>query len=144
MANRHLSRTIAMQSLFEWDFNNQAGDLKEIINTHLREFSEAPEDSGFVFELTEGVAKNLPSIDEIITKHAPEWPMDQIPVVDRNVLRLGVYELMFLKQVPPKVAINEAVELGKTFGGESSGKFVNGVLGTIYKEMGLEDRKDID
>ena len=97
-----------------------------------------------MFELTEGVAKNLPSIDEIITKHAPEWPMDQIPVVDRNVLRLGVYELMFLKQVPPKVAINEAVELGKTFGGESSGKFVNGVLGTIYKEMGLEDRKDID
>ena len=138
MANRHLSRTIAMQSLFEWDFNNRADDLKQIIETHLKEFSEAKQESGFVFELAEGVAGHLEEIDKIVQKHAPEWPMDQIPVVDRNVLRLGVYELMFLKQVPPKVIINEAVELGKTFGGESSGKFVNGVLGTLYKEIGPE------
>ena len=77
----------------------------------------------------------MPEIDKIITDTAPEWPLDQITVVDRNILRLGIYELMFAKEVPPKVAINEAVELGKAFGGESSGKFVNGVLGTLYKNL---------
>ena len=141
MANRHLSRTIAMQSLFEWDFNDGKDELLEIIKNHINEFAGAGDDPGFVFELTEGVAKNLPAIDEIIVKHAPEWPIAQIPPVDRNVLRLGVFELIFLKQVPPKVAINEAVELGKTFGGESSGKFVNGVLGAIYKEMNIADEQ---
>ena len=140
MANRHLSRTIAMQSLFEWDFNGQKEELTEIVRNHIKEFAGASEDTGFIFELVDGVAKNLSGIDVIITKHAPEWPIEQIPPVDRNVLRIGVYELMFLKQVPPKVAINEAVELGKTFGGESSGKFVNGVLGALYKEAGLEEK----
>jgi N utilization substance protein B len=135
MANRHLSRTIALQSLFEWDFNGQQGELKGIVENHVKEFADAGDDAAFIFELANGVAQNLPAINEIITKHAPEWPMDQIPPVDRNVLRLGVFELMILKQVPPKVAINEAVELAKTFGGESSGKFVNGVLGTLYKEI---------
>lgn len=135
MPNRHLSRTIAMQSLFEWDFNGRQGELKDIVNNQIREHSVEADETGFIFELAAGVAKNLAAIDEIITKHAPEWPMEQIPPVDRSVLRLGVFELLFLKQVPPKVAINEAVELGKTFGGESSGKFVNGVLGTLYKEM---------
>jgi len=135
MANRHLSRTIALQSLFEWDFNGQKDSLEEIVKEHIKEFAGAEEESGFVLELVNGVAGNLHQIDEIITKHAPEWPMDQVPPVDRNVLRLGVFELMLLKQVPPKVAINEAVELAKTFGGESSGKFVNGVLGALYKEI---------
>ena len=138
MANRHLSRTIAMQSLFEWDFNGRVGELKEITENQIKEMSVAEEDRAFVFELAEGTVKNIDEIDKIIVKHAPEWPIDQIPPVDRNVLRVGIFELMFLKQVPPKVAINEAVELGKTFGGESSGKFVNGVLGAIYKEMGLD------
>jgi N utilization substance protein B len=140
MANRHLSRTVAMQSLFEWDFNNQQDDLNVIVKNHLKEHGSQVDDNAFIFELAEGVQKNLPAIDEIIVKHAPEWPIAQIPPVDRNVLRVGVYELMFLKQVPPKVAINEAVELGKTFGGESSGKFVNGVLGTLYKELGFEEK----
>jgi N utilization substance protein B len=140
MANRHLSRTIAMQSLFEWDFNGRGEQLTDIINNHIKEFAGSSEDTGFIFELAQGVEKNLAAIDEIIIKHAPEWPMEQIPPVDRNVLRLGVFELLFLKQVPPKVAINEAVELGKTFGGESSGKFVNGVLGALYKE---NDKNDI-
>jgi N utilization substance protein B len=90
--------------------------------------------------LVNGVVKNLTAIDQIIVKNAPEWPMDQVPPVDRNVLRMGVFELMFLKQVPPKVAINEAVELAKTFGGESSGKFVNGVLGALFKEKEAEDK----
>ena len=138
MANRHLSRTLAMQSLFEWDFNGQQDDLKAIVKNHIAESAQIKDDQQFVFDLAGGVAKNLKAIDEIISKHAPEWPIEQISPVDRNVLRIGVYELMFLKQVPPKVAINEAVELGKTFGGESSGKFVNGVLGALYKELGLE------
>ena len=142
MANRHLSRTLAMQSLFEWDFNGQQGDLNSIAKNHIAESAQIKDDQQFVFDLAEGVVKNLKAIDEIIIKHAPEWPMEQIPPVDRNVLRIGVYELMVLKQVPPKVAINEAVELGKTFGGDSSGKFVNGVLGALYKELGLEDSAD--
>ena len=140
MANRHLSRTLAMQSLFEWDFNGQQGDLKTITQNHIKESAQFKDDEQFVFELVEGVSKDIAEIDKIIVKHAPEWPIEQIPPVDRNVLRIGVYELMFLKQVPPKVAINEAVELGKTFGGDSSGKFVNGVLGALYKEAGLEEK----
>ena len=106
MANRHLSRTIAMQSLFEWDFNDRKDDLEKILENHIQEFGSEVDDSTFVYQLARGVFENLAAIDEIITKHAPEWPMEQIPPVDRNVLRLGVYELMFLKQVPPKVAIN--------------------------------------
>ncbi len=133
MANRHLSRTIAMQSLFEWDFHGGHGDLKEIIQNNIGQFGANLDDTAFIFKLAEGVVANLPAIDEIITKNATEWPVDQITLVDRNVLRIGIYELMFLKEVPPKVAINEAVELAKTFGGESSGKFLNGVLGTLYK-----------
>jgi N utilization substance protein B len=139
MANRHLSRTIAMQSLFEWDFNGQKDELSGIVKNHIREFAGAEDDSGFIFELADGVAQNLQQIDGIIVKNAPEWPLDQIPPVDRNVLRMGIFELMLFKQVPPKVVINEAVELAKTFGGESSGKFVNGVLGALYKEIG-EDK----
>ncbi len=143
MANRHLSRTIAMQSLFEWDFNGRKEALNDIVKNQVKEVAGASDDTAFIFELAHGVEKNLVAIDEIIVKHAPEWPMNQVPPVDRNVLRLGVYELMFLKQVPPKVAINEAVEIGKTFGGESSGKFVNGVLGALYKELGLEEDRQV-
>ena len=142
MANRHLSRTVAMQALFEWDFNGQVDDLEQMVKNHRAEFATGKEDDGFSLELANGVKNNLAAIDAIIVKHAPEWPLDQIPPVDRNVLRMGVYEMLFLKQVPPKVAINEAVEIGKTFGGESSGKFVNGVLGTLFKEMGLNSKED--
>ena len=138
MANRHLARTVAMQSLFAWDFNNQEGDLKKIVAENLKQLSTPLQDSDFVYSLVNGVVEKLPQIDEILAHTAPEWPIDQTTVVDRNVLRLGIYELMFLKEVPPKVVINEAVELGKTFGGESSGKFVNGVLGTLYKKMDAE------
>lgn len=134
MANRHLCRQLAMQSLFEWDFNGQSGDLREIAEQQIANVGSKTEESEFVFELSEGVKNNLAAIDQLIVKHAPEWPLDQISLVDRNILRLGIYELSFLKQVPPKVAINEAVEIAKTFGGDASGKFVNGVLGTLYKE----------
>lgn len=135
MANRHLSRTVAMQSLFEWDFNGQTGNLNEVLENNLVQLAPGMEDTEFAHTLVKGVYEHIQEIDAIIVKTAPEWPLDQITPVDRNVLRLGIYELQFLKDVPPKVAINEAVELGKTFGGESSGKFVNGVLGTLYKDI---------
>ena len=139
MANRHLSRTIAMQSLFEWDFHNKKEDLKQIIQNNIQQFGAGIDDTAFIYELSEGVIAHMSEIDEIIVKNATEWPIDQITLVDRNVLRLGIYELLFLKQVPPKVAINEAVELAKTFGGDSSGKFLNGVLGTLYKTLSPEE-----
>jgi transcription antitermination protein NusB len=142
MSNRHLSRTIAMQSLFEWDFKERREDIKKIVENNIKEFASGADETNFVFELAQGVANKLPEIDEVITKTAPEWPISQVSFVDRNVLRLGIYELMFLRDVPPKVAINEAVELAKTFGGESSGKFVNGVLGTLFKQIVPEEDKN--
>lgn len=134
MANRHLSRTVAMQSLFEWDFNGQTGDLDEVLKNNLAQLAPGMDDTVFAETLVSGVREHISEIDAVIAKTAPEWPVDQITPVDRNVLRIGIFELQFLKDVPPKVIINEAVELGKTFGGESSGKFVNGVLGTLYKD----------
>lgn len=146
MANRHLLRTVALQALFEWDFNNQQGDLTEILHHALAEFAPGAEDTEFAGELVNGVIDNLGELDAIIVKTAPEWPISQITIIDRNVLRLGIFELMFAKKIPPKVAINEAVEMGKRFGGESSGKFVNGVLGTLFKtlepEGGEPDKTD--
>ena len=144
MANRHLSRSIVMQSLYEWDFKKKnPKQLEEIVGRNLKEFGPGLEDAKFVWKLIKGVIKYSPQIDKIIEKSAPEWPLEQITVVDRNVLRIGLYELLFgdRQEVPPKVAINEAIELAKTFGGESSGKFINGVLGTVYREIG-EPGKD--
>jgi len=137
MSSRHLSRSIAMQSLYEWDFSEKRPDLTKTIEKNLKEFGPSLEDPGFVWQLVTGVVQHLQEIDEIIEKAAPEWPLEQITIVDRNVLRIGLYELLFgdREAVPPKVAINEAIELAKSFGGESSGKFINGVLGTVYKEI---------
>lgn len=139
MASRHLCRSIAMQSLYEWDFfGRDDSKLKRVIAHNIKEFGPGLEDHGFVLNLVMETIKNLPKIDKVIEKAAPEWPLEQINMVDRNVLRLGLYELLFgpHNEVPPKVAINEAIELAKTFGGESSGKFINGVLGTVYREIG--------
>lgn len=144
MASRHLARSIVMQSLYEWDFKGRHNSaLQEIIDHNTREFGPGMENQEFVKSLADGVINRIEDIDAIISKAAPQWPIEQISMVDRAVLRLGVYELVFgnYEEVPPKVAINEAIELGKSFGGESSGKFVNGVLGTIYKELG-EPRKE--
>ena len=144
MANRHLSRSVALQSLFEWDFKGQvAHSLKEITQHNIAEFAPGIDDTDFIHNLVFGVEQHQRAIDALITQSAPDWPLAQITNVDRNVLRLGIYELKFAQatDVPPMVAINEAIELAKTFGGASSGKFVNGVLGTIYKEMG-EPRKN--
>lgn len=144
MANRHLSRSIAMQSLYEWDFwGRDKARLKEAVEKNITEFGPGMEGTDFVWRLVNGVVENLEKLDQIIEKSAPEWPLDQITIIDRNILRLGLYELLFgnRDEVPPKVAINEAIELAKGFSGESSGKFVNGVLGTIYREIG-EPQKD--
>lgn len=141
MANRHLSRTIAMQTLFAWDFNGREKKLKDIINENFFNFAPDFNDGGFAEELVSQVFSNLEKIDAYISKYAPEWPIDQITIVDRNVLRLGIYELVFSDKVPPKVAINEAIEVAKNFGGESSGKFINGVLGSIYNKMSEKEKK---
>lgn len=146
MANRHLQRSIAMQSLFEWDFNG--GDKENIlgiVDKNIQELAIGIEETDLVLGLVEGVLNNQTDIDELIEQCAPEWPLAQITVVDRNILRIGIHELLYgnYENVPPKVAINEAIELAKTFGGPNSAKFVNGVLGTIYREMG-EPLKDDD
>jgi len=146
MSNRHLSRTVAMQTLYEWDFThslseqpkvNQAEltEINQLVAKNKREFAPGLDDQGFVDNLIAGVLKHCQEINDYIRRFAPEWPIEQITNVDRNILRLGIYELVFASDVPAKVAINEAIELAKGFGGESSGKFVNGVLGAIYKNM---------
>lgn len=138
MASRHLSRSIALQSLYEWDFWGKKPELLEaIVKRNIEEFGPGLEDQTFVWQLITGVISHIVDLDKIIEKAAPEWPLSQITIIDRNVLRLGLYELLYedKKEVPPKVAINEAIELAKTFGGENSGKFINGVLGTVFKEI---------
>lgn len=127
-----------MQSLYEWDFAGKEPEkLEAIVEKNIQEFGPGLEDKTFVWQLINGVVTNIGNLDKIIAKAAPEWPIDQITIIDRNILRMGLYELLYgdKKEVPPKVAINEAIELAKTFGGESSGRFINGVLGTVYKEM---------
>lgn len=151
MANRHLSRSIVLQTLFEWDFlpkdkkesGNESDLTREVLERNLKEFAPGHEDDHFVYALLGEVAKRRAQVDEIIVHAAPDWPIEKISVVDRNILRIGLTELLFgdRKEVPPKVAINEAIELAKTFGGENSGKFINGVLGAVYKELG-EPGKD--
>lgn len=137
MSSRHLARSIAMQSLYEWDFYNQKPDLNDIVERNLEEFGPGLNEKEFVYVLIKGVVENLDALDDLIQKTAPQWELNQISLVNRNVLRIGLFELLYAnkKEVPPKVAINEAIELAKNFGNISSGKFVNGVLGTIFKEM---------
>lgn len=119
-------------------------ELAGIVERNIKEFASGLEEVGFIYQLVEGVTKHSSELDKIIEKSAPQWPLDQIAIIDRNVLRLGLFELLFgnREEVPPKVAINEAIELAKSFGGDSSGKFVNGVLGTIYREIGEPGKDD--
>ena len=145
MANRHLSRSIVLQTLFEWDFMSK--DQKEtetIVTRNCEEFAPGVADVPFMKKLLRGVLEKTDDLNNIIEKAAPEWPLDKISTVDRNILRMGLYELLFSdrKEVPSKVAINEAIELAKSFGGDKSGKFVNGVLGAVYKEMGEPGKDD--
>jgi transcription antitermination protein NusB len=144
MANRHLSRSIVLQTLFEWDLNDiEKKNVPEVLERNISEFAPNKTDAPFIEKLLDGVLGKQPELDQVIEKAAPEWPIDRISPVDRNILRLGLYELLFAdrKEVPAKVAINEAIELAKQFGGENSSRFVNGVLGAVYKEIG-EPGKD--
>lgn len=139
MANRHLSRSIVLQTLFECDERSiEKINAEAILLRNTIEFGGGTTDNGFMFQLLETVLSKKSEVNKIIEKAAPDWPIDKISAVDRNVLRIGLTELIFSdrEQVPAKVAINEAIELAKNFGGESSGKFVNGVLGAVYKELG--------
>ncbi len=136
-SNRHLGRIVAMQTLYEEDFREgaeQSPKLDDILERNLGQYEGVIEDTNFVRDLVSGVIKNAAKIDDLIIPAAPEWPIDQIARVDKVILRLAIYELIIKRDVPPKVAINEAVELAKAFGGENSSKFVNGVLGTIYRQ----------
>jgi len=137
MASRHLSRSIVLQSLYEWDFYNKKPNLKDIVERNIKNFGPGLEELDFIWQLVDGITSHMPEIDNIIEKAAPEWPIAQIAMIDRNVLRIGLYELLYADkdEVPPKVAINESIELAKTFAGQTSGKFVNGVLGTVYKQI---------
>ena len=136
-ANRHLGRIVALQTLYEQDFRLECGDksfkLSQVIDRNFERYADTIEDRKFVDELVLGVDKNKAKLDGIIGPVAPEWPIEQIARIDRIILRMGVFELMFDQKVPPKVVINEAVELAKAFGGDNSSKFINGVLGTVFR-----------
>ncbi len=139
MGSRHLSRSIAVQTLYELDFlQDKAPTLDEIVGRNVEEFGPDLKDVEFAKRLVQNTLAHKDEADAIIVKAAPEWPLDKINLVDRNILRMGLYELIWgnHQEVPERVAIDEAIELAKEFGGESSGKFINGVLGTIYREMG--------
>lgn len=145
MANRHLARSVVLQTLFEWDTASVPDEgATEVLTRNAEEFGGSDTDRPFMETLLSGVIAKKQDLDLIITKAAPDWPLEKIAPVDRNILRLGLYELLFADrtQVPPKVAINEAIELAKVFGGESSGRFVNGVLGAVYKEIGSPGKDD--
>ncbi len=137
-SNRHLGRIIALQTLYEEEFRREAGDkdfdLNEVLKRNIQRYEQTVEDTDFIRRLVLGVSKNALSLDKKLQPVAPEWPIEQIARMDRTVLRIGLYELDNENDVPPKVVINEAVELAKSFGGDNSSKFVNGVLGTLLKQ----------
>ena len=146
MANRHLSRSIVLQTLFEWDLNNiERADISGVLDRNMSEFAPNKADSPYMEKLLDGILGKQSELDLIITKAAPEWPIERISPVDRNILRLGLFELLFAdrSEVPAKVAINEAIELAKQFGGDNSSRFVNGVLGAVYKEIGEPGKEEM-
>lgn len=139
-SNRHLGRIVALQTLYEIEFRQEVGDsevdVADILTRNLEKYKSSVDDVEFVRGLIDGVTTHKAELDDKLRPLAPEWPIEQISRIDRTVLRLGLYELLFSRAaVPPKVAINEAVELAKTFGSDNSGKFVNGVLGTAYRSL---------
>lgn len=137
MATRHLIRTVILQSLYEWDFYGQKTDLTKVLERNLTEFAPGIDEPEFAWKILKNLVDHRKEIDEIIVRAAPEWPLDKIAPIDRNVLRIGLSELLYAdpNEVPPKVAINEAIEMAKNYGGPNSSRFVNGVLGTVYREM---------
>lgn len=136
---RHAARIVALQTLFEWSFNST--DLDEIIARDANELDVPSIDLDLTNFLVKGVSSNLDAIDQIIIGAAPEWPIEQIAKIDLAALRIAIFELYIARSVPPKVAIDESIELGKEYGGENSGKFINGVLGTVVKNLMPEVNK---
>ncbi len=138
-ANRHLGRIVALQTLYEQDFRREVNDpgldLEDVLARNIARYEETIEDKAFIESLVRGVSAKGDALDDVIRPVAPEWPIEQIARMDRVILRIGVYELMFDETVPPKVVINEAVELAKAFGGDNSSKFINGVLGTVLRNQ---------
>jgi N utilization substance protein B len=153
-SNRHLSRIVAFQTLYEWEFLTRKVEshkkeakqvktyLKPIVDRNYEEFAGSIESRDFIDNLVWGVIDSKEELDKIIAPAAPEWPIEQIAMVDLIILRMGIYELLFAKEVPPKVAINEAVELAKAFGGQNSSRFINGVLGTVYRASDIYNPED--
>ncbi len=138
-SNRHLGRIVALQTLYEQDFRVEAGDgsfdLAEVLERNIARYKDTVEDTAFIGNIVHGVSKQLDKLDAVLQPLAPEWPIGQIARMDRIILRMGAYELLHNPDVPPKVVINEAVELAKAFGGENSSKFINGVLGTLLRQQ---------
>ncbi|HCC83977.1 TPA: transcription antitermination factor NusB [Candidatus Uhrbacteria bacterium] len=146
MSNRHLARTMAMQALYEWDFRGQdTSRIPELVAYVKQEFAKDFDDGGYVERQVEAIVSKVAELDADLERFAPNWTVSGMTVMDRNILRLGMFELKYDSAIPSKVAINEAIELGKTFGGDASGKFVNGVLGAVYKAMvAAGELKDAD
>lgn len=142
-SSRHLFRIIAMQSLYEKEFREDL-ELDDILKRNIEKVIPDADDTEFLEKMIAGVVKHEEELDKLITKYAPEWPLDQIPVIDKVLLRISIYELLHDPEIPPKVAINEAVELGKSYGGENSSKFVNGVLGSVFTDFDLENKEVIE
>lgn len=141
MANRHFSRIQTVQALYEWDFRKKE-DSKIILERNIRESGAKDVDLEFVNKILEGVTKKIENIDKTIKESAPEWPLEQIAIIDKTILRVAIYELLYSDDVPPKVAIDEAVELAKSFGGDNSSKFINGVLGAVFRKSDKYDEKE--
>ncbi|HUY53334.1 MAG TPA: transcription antitermination factor NusB [Candidatus Dormibacteraeota bacterium] len=137
-SNRHLGRIIVLQTLYEQEFRQESGDstvdINQIIHRNIDRYRKTSNDEDFIEKLVNGVFKEGQNLDDLIQPLATDWPIDKIARMDRLVLRIGIYELLNQDNIPPKVIINEAVELAKAFGGENSSKFINGVLGSFYRE----------
>jgi transcription antitermination protein NusB len=146
-ANRHLGRIVALQTLYEQDFRREVEDpgldLEDVLARNISRYEETIEDKAFIENLVRGVSAKQTDLDDVIRPVAPEWPIEQIARIDRVTLRIGVYELLFEDSVPPKVVINEAVELAKAFGGDNSSKFINGVLGTVLRNQEAKTAKPL-
>ena len=144
-ANRHLGRIVALQTLYEQDFRREVEDpgldLEDVLVRNIARYEETIEDKAFIESLVHGVDQKGPELDDVIRPVAPEWPIEQIARMDRIILHIGAFELTYDKSVPPKVVINEAVELAKAFGGENSSKFINGVLGTLLRNQEKPTKK---
>ncbi|MFZ1323930.1 MAG: transcription antitermination factor NusB [Candidatus Saccharimonadales bacterium] len=142
-SNRHLGRIVALQSLYEQDFRLEAADktfdIAEVLSRNISRYQGTIDDTGFIEKLVAGVTKHQAGLDAILQPLAPEWPIGQIARMDRVTLRMGAYELLHARDVPPKVVINEAVELAKAFGGDNSSKFINGVLGSLLRQQTGDD-----